>query len=182
LGAVLAAKRTAAALGLPARYVVGDARHLPFADGVFDAVYSYSVIQHLSFSDAARAVHEIGRVVKPAAVVRVQMPTRYGLRCLYHQARRRFRAATGFEVRYWTWAQLRALFTEAIGATRFEVDGYFGIGLQPADRTLMTPSLRAVLGASEWLKGATRFVPVLKRGADSVFVEAVRSTTTASRS
>jgi SAM-dependent methyltransferase len=175
LGAVLAAKRSAAALGQPARFVVGDARHLPFTDGMFDAAYSYSVIQHLSFSDASRAVHEIGRVVKPSGVVRVQMPTRYGLRCLYHQARRKFRTATGFEVRYWTWSQLRALFTEAIGATRFEVDGYFGIGLQPADRALMTPTLRAVLGASEWLKVATKVAPVLKRGADSVFVDAVRS-------
>jgi SAM-dependent methyltransferase/uncharacterized protein YbaR (Trm112 family) len=177
LGAVLAARRVAAALGRPARYVVGDARHLPFADGAFDAVYSYSVIQHLSYSDAAQAVTEMGRVLRPDGVARVQMPTRYGLRCLYHQARRRFRAATGFEVRYWTWPQLRALFTKAIGSTHLEVDGYFGIGLQGADAPLMTPLLSAVLRASELLKGASRVVPLLKRGADSVFVEAVRSHT-----
>jgi SAM-dependent methyltransferase/uncharacterized protein YbaR (Trm112 family) len=175
LGAVLAARRVATSLGRTARFVVGDARHLPFADAAFDAAYSYSVIQHLSYGDAALAVRQIGRVVKRSGVVRVQMPTRFGLRCLYHQARRRFRAATGFEVRYWTWAQLHRLFTEAVGDTRFEVDGYFGIGLQPADRALMTPTLRAVLGASESLKALSRVVPVLKRGADSVFVDAVRS-------
>ena len=175
LGAVLAATRVAAALGRKARFVVGDARHLPFRDGAFDAAYSYSVIQHLSYVDAATAVGEIGRVVRMSGLVRVQMPTRYGVRCLYHQARRRFRAAIGFEVRYWTWPQLRALFTAAIGETRLEVDGFFGIGLQPVDRPLMTPALRAVLAASQSLKAASRLFPVLKRGADSVFVEAVRT-------
>lgn len=175
LGAVLGAKRVAAALGRKTRFVVGDARHLPFTGGSFDAAYSYSVIQHLSYADAAKAVREIGRVVRPSGLVRVQMPTRYGLRCMYHQARRRFRDATGFEVRYWTWPQLRALFTAAIGDTRLEVDGFFGIGLQPVDRPLMTPALRMVLGASESLKAASRVFPLLKRGADSVFVEAVRT-------
>jgi SAM-dependent methyltransferase/uncharacterized protein YbaR (Trm112 family) len=175
LGAVLAARRVAAALGRPSRYVVGDARHLPFPDRSFDAAYSYSVIQHLSRADAGQAVHEMGRIVKPTGVVRVQMPTRYGVRCMYHQARRRFREATGFEVRYWSWPQLRALFTEAVGETRFEVDGFFGIGLQGADRPLMTPALRAVLTASETLKRVSAVVPILQRVADSVFVEAVRT-------
>lgn len=176
LGAVLAARRVASALGRPARYVVGDARQLPFADGAFDAAYSYSVFQHFSYADAAQAVREIGRVVKPSGTVRVQMPTRFGLRCLYHQARRGFRAATGFEVRYWSWGQLRELFSDAIGDTRFEVDGFFGIGLQPADRALMTPMLRGVLAASASLKAASRAFPILKRLADSVFVDAVRAT------
>jgi ubiquinone/menaquinone biosynthesis C-methylase UbiE len=179
LGAVLSATRVAAALGRTARFVVGDARHLPFKDGAFDAAYSYSVIQHLSYDDAATAVREIGRVVRVSGLVRVQMPTRYGVRCLYHQARRRFRAATGFEVRYWTWAQLRSLFTSAIGDTRLEVDGFFGIGLQPVDRPLMTPVLRLVLGASEGLKSVSRVLPVLKRGADSVFVDSVRTASVA---
>ncbi len=175
LGAVLAAKRVAAALGCATRYVVGDARHLPFAGGTFDAVYSYSVIQHFSYADADVAVHEMGRVLKPGGAARVQMPTRYGLRCLYHQARRRFRAATGFEVRYWTWPQLQRLFTHAVGSTRFEVDGYFGIGLQGGDRHLMTPALATVLRASEFLRSVSAALPPLKRCADSVFVEAVRS-------
>ena len=177
LGAVLAAKRVAATLGRTTRYVVGDARHLPFPSGTFDAAYSYSVIQHFSYQDAEIAVHEMGRVLRPGGVARVQMPTRYGLRCLYHQARRRFRTATGFEVRYWTWPQLRRLFTQAVGATRVEVDGFFGIGLQRSDAHLMTPALATVLRASEFLKSVSTALTPLQRCADSVFVESVRSST-----
>ena len=181
LGAVLAARRVAASLGRPIHYVVGDARYLPFAGKQFDAAYSYSVIQHLSPPDAGASVTEIGRVLRPGGVVRVQMPTRYGLRCLYHQARRRFRTARDFEVRYWTWPQLRRMFTAAVGPTRIEVEGFLGIGLRATDAALMTPGLAAVLRTSEFLKSASAVIPPLARLADSVFVEATKAEETGAR-
>ena len=46
-----AACRVAEQLGVDAEYVVGDARELPFGEGSFDAVFSYSVLQHLSKED-----------------------------------------------------------------------------------------------------------------------------------
>lgn len=52
LGAVVAAKRLCESLGVEAEFVVGDARHIPFAPGTFDVTFSYSVVQHLSRSDA----------------------------------------------------------------------------------------------------------------------------------
>jgi SAM-dependent methyltransferase len=172
LGAVMAARRVAAELGLTNRYVVADARYLPLANDSVDVTYSYSVFQHLATADASEGIAEMGRVLRPGGVARVQMPTRYGLRCLYHQARRRFREARGFEVRYWTRGALTALFSRHIGPPKFEVDCYFGIGLQKADAALMTPTLRRVLWASERLKSLSVSVPALVSVADSVFVEA----------
>jgi hypothetical protein len=96
------------------------------------------------------------------------------LRCLVHQARRGFREATGFEVRYWSLPALQRLFDQRIGRSRVEVDCYFGIGLQRADEALMTPQLKRILSASEWLKDASRRVTALRWFADSVFVEAAR--------
>ncbi|MEY4094555.1 MAG: hypothetical protein RLZZ53_1754 [Acidobacteriota bacterium] len=172
LGAVMAARRVARDLNLPNRYVVADARYLPLRTHAVDVAYSYSVLQHFSYEDAAMAIGEMGRVLRHGGLARVQMPTRLGLRCLYHQARRAFRAPTGFEVRYWSMAALARTFGQHIGAVRFEVDGYFGIGLQKADEPLMTPSLRRVLHASETLKRMSRYVRPLIGVADSVFVEA----------
>jgi SAM-dependent methyltransferase/uncharacterized protein YbaR (Trm112 family) len=175
LGAVMAARRVAMQTGATTHYVVGDARHLPFGDGRFDAVYSYSVLQHLSRDDAASAVTEIGRVLHAGGVAKVQMPTRFGLRCLFHQARRGFRDGRGFEVRYWSLPALRRMFGERIGRSHVEVDCYFGIGLQRADAPLMTPKLKKVLTASEWLKKMSRRFSPLTWVADSVFVEAARA-------
>ena len=176
LGAVMAAHRVARQLGLANRYVVGDARHLPFRSRSIDTAYSYSVLQHFSRDDAVRSLAEVGRILKPGGVAKIQMPTRFGLRCLYHQTRRAFREGRGFEVRYWSLPELRHLFTRCVGHTRFEVDCYFGIGLQSSDEHLMTPSLRLVMRASEGLKTASRHLRRLGWGADSVFAESVKAT------
>jgi SAM-dependent methyltransferase/uncharacterized protein YbaR (Trm112 family) len=175
LGAVMAARRVARQLGADTRYLAADARHLPFAPGSVDCVYSYSVLQHLSKRDAAAAVGEIGRVLVPGGTAKVQMPTTLGVRCLYHQVRRGFRDGRGFEVRYWSLPELRRLFTRLVGRSRIDVDCYFGIGLQRADEPLMTPRLKRILSASEALKRASRSFRPLAWVADSVFVEAARA-------
>jgi SAM-dependent methyltransferase/uncharacterized protein YbaR (Trm112 family) len=174
LGAVLAAKRLAARLGADARFVVGDGRYLPFRDGSFDVAFSYSVIQHLSRDDAARAVAEIGRVLADKGRALVQMPTVLGVRCLYHQMRRGFRDGRDFEVRYWTVPALRRLFGERIGPTRVSVDCYFGIGLQASDLRFMPFSHRVAIRTSEALRGVSHVVPPLKYVADSVYLESTK--------
>ena len=175
LGAVMAARRVAKQLNVSASFVVGDARHLPFAAASFDGVFSYSVLQHFSRVDTPRAVDEMGRVLKRDGFARVQMPTRYGVRCLYHQARRGFSDGEGFDVRYWRHADLRRLFTDRIGRTRLDVDCYFGIGLQQTDAHLMTRGRRAVLLASDWMTAMSRRLPWLAGLADSVYAHAVKA-------
>jgi SAM-dependent methyltransferase/uncharacterized protein YbaR (Trm112 family) len=173
LGAVMAARRVARQLAAPNRYLVADARYLPFRPCSFDVTYSYSVLQHMAPADVALAVGEMGRVLARGGQAKVQMPTAFGVRCLYHQARRAFRAARGFEVRYWTIPRLLRLFEHHIGAARVDVDCYFGIGLQSSDEPLMTPRLKRILRASERLKRVSRAWSPLVWAADSVFVEAV---------
>jgi SAM-dependent methyltransferase/uncharacterized protein YbaR (Trm112 family) len=174
LGAVMAARRVARELGADTRYLVADARHLPFAEAQFDCVYSYSVLQHLSRTHAAEAVADIGRVLVTRGLAKVQMPTQFGVRCLFHQVKRGFREGQAFEVRYWSLPALQQLFTTCVGPSRIEVDCYFGIGLQRADEPLMTPRLKKILAASERLKRASRRFGSLVWFADSVFVEAAR--------
>jgi uncharacterized protein YbaR (Trm112 family) len=54
LKSIRAARRFARQLGIEAYYVVADGRYLPFADGIFDQVFSYSVLQHLSKENTRR--------------------------------------------------------------------------------------------------------------------------------
>lgn len=175
LGAVLAARRVCAQLGVEAKFIVGDARCLPLRSNLFDKVFSYSVIQHFSRENAAIAVHELGRVLKPGGKALVQMPTTLGLRCLYHQFRRRFREPSGFEVRYYSTAALRRLFTAGIGPTQTSVDCYFGIGLQRSDMKFMAPPLKAVVACSEVLRLASQLFPPLKQVADSVYLSSTKA-------
>lgn len=175
LGAVLAAKRVSTQMGLDLRFVVGDARTLPFLSGCFDVVYSYSVLQHFSREDAVKAIQEVGRTLQVEGKSFIQMPTPYGLRCIYHQIRRGFRETEGFDVRYWSVPALRRVFSKYVGRTTFSIDCFFGIGLQPSDLRFMPPSHRAAIRVSEMLRGSSRILPWLRYVADSVYVESIRT-------
>jgi SAM-dependent methyltransferase len=143
---------------------------LPFCDASVDAVFSYSVLQHLSEPDVELVLQDIARVLRPGGISLIQMPNKAGLRCLYHQMRRGFRAPRGFEVRYWTIRSLYATFGRLLGESTASVDCFFGLGLQKADMDLMPISHRVLIGLSEVLKGLSRDLPVLTKFADSVFV------------
>lgn len=174
LGPLMAAKRFAAANGVEIDYICGDARCLPFADGTFERLFSYSTLQHFSDLDCAAALAEMGRVLKPGGSSMVQMAHRAGVRALWHQARRGFRAPARFEVRYRSFPHMLAMFDGAIGPTTASVDCFFGLGLQASDIAHMRPLGRLATAASERLKRFAKAVPVLRLVADSVFLHSSR--------
>jgi SAM-dependent methyltransferase len=147
---------------------------MPFADGSFDVVYSYSVIQHFSRAHARRAICEMGRVLRPGGIAFVQMAHWLGLRSLYHLARRWPRPPRGFEVRYWTVSQLRQVFTSCIGPAALDVDGFFGLGIQEGDVSYLPLKYRLIVQTSARLRRASRRVTPLLYAADSLFVLACK--------
>ncbi|MBL9176591.1 MAG: methyltransferase domain-containing protein [Verrucomicrobiaceae bacterium] len=173
IGALLAAQRVAAQLGVDAAFICGDARHLPLRADVADVIFSYSVLQHFSREDAAKAIKSSGRVMKPDARLFVQMPNVMGPRCFYQWARRGFNDGSGFNVRYWTLRQLRAAFGK-IGPTSFEIDCFFGIGLQPSDADIMPVKWKSLLMVSEALRKLEGIIPGLPWLADSVYVDVTK--------
>lgn len=175
LGALMAARRAAQALGMRSRYVCGDARFLPFRNASFDAVFSYSVLQHLAEPDVELVLRDVARVLKPGGISLIQMPNKFGLRCLYHQIRRGFRASRGFEVRYWSIGSLHQTFSRNLGESNASVDCFFGLGLQKADTEIMPKWNRVLIGLSEILKGLSKDFPLLTQFADSVFILSRRS-------
>lgn len=174
LGAVLAAQRVSRKLGLAASFVVADARSLPFASASFGQAFSYSVLQHLSKPDAVQALREIARVLKPSGCSLIQMPNTFGVRCLYHQLKRRFREPTGFEVRYWTPRELVKTFRDVLGPSELSVDGYFGLGIQAEDAKLLPLKHRVVIRSSEALRTLTKLIPPMLNVADSLYVKSIR--------
>lgn len=175
LKSIRAANRVARQLGIEATFLVADGRFLPFREESFDQVFSYSVLQHLSRENVAITLAEIRRVLRPAARALVQMPNVFGIRCLYHQARRGFREGQDFEVRYWRPSKLLAAFEEKIGPSELSVDGYFSLNIQPSDVRLMPARYRAIVQTSEVLRKLSGAVPLLARVADSLYVDAVRA-------
>jgi SAM-dependent methyltransferase/uncharacterized protein YbaR (Trm112 family) len=170
LGAILAAKRLAKLRGLSFSGVVGDARYLPLRTASVDMAFSYSVLQHFSESDAHLALRKISRVVRPGGSFRIQMASAMGIRSFQHLVRRRFRTPKEFEVRYWMPGALKREFRDVFGDAQLEVDCYFGLGLQPADRDLYDAPGRLLISLSEGLRKVSRVVTPMKFAADSLYI------------
>jgi SAM-dependent methyltransferase len=167
--AIVAAGRIARQLDVDPKYVVADARRLPFPDESFDVVFSYGVLQHFSKADVAVGVDEIARVLKPGGTSWVQMPNAFGVRSAYQLARRGFREGDYFEVRYWRPSELRRVFS-AIGPTELSTDGFFTLNPQTSDLDLLPPRFRTLVRVSERLKR----LGVPTAVADSVNVRSIR--------
>lgn len=174
INGVMTARAVAQQLGLKAQFIVGDARYLPFTDDSFDVCFSYSVIQHFSKENARAALREVGRVLKENGKSLIQMPNRFGIRSLYHLARRGFAEGTRFDVRYWRPGELREAFIEAIGKSTLSVDGFFGLGIQPADMHLMPRRYRAVIRTSELLRSLSSTLTPLLNVADSLYITSIK--------
>ena len=174
LGAALAARRVAAQLGLDIKFVVGDARWLPFDRASFDTVWSYSVLQHFSKTDARRALHQVNYVLKPGGTAKIQMAHWLGIRSLYHQFRRGFREPKSFDVRYWSTSEIANAFSTTIGPSKLSVDCYFGLGWQWVDMKYMRPAHKPILVASEILRRCSQVLTPMKYVADSLFCTATK--------
>ena len=175
LKGIRAARRVAAQLGIDALYLVADGRYLPFRNSVMDEIFSYSVLQHLSKDHVRLILGEVHRVLKPGGETLVQLPNAMGARCLYHQARRGFRKARDFEVRYWTIPELKSMFSDEIGPTRISVDGYLSLNAQISDVRFLPTRYKALVYSSEALRRVSEFIPPLSYVADSLYVTATRA-------
>lgn len=174
LGAVMAARRVARGVGAASRYVVADARFLPFTDASYDTVFSYSVLQHMDKDDVRAALTQVARVLRPGGKSLIQIASAFGIRSLYHLARRGFRSPAGFDVRYWRPAEMQREFGSLIGPSVLSADCYFGLGLQSADAALMSVTKRLILRASELMVKGSVSRPAVALLADSIYVESRR--------
>jgi len=95
--------------------VLADARYLPFASTSFGGIFSYSVIQHFSKSNADHILGEFERVMMSGAKSLVQMPNRAGLRALLTLGSKRNSEGSEFDVRYYAIEELVEMFERRIG-------------------------------------------------------------------
>jgi len=103
------------------------------------------------------------------------MPNVYGITCLYHQLKRRFSEEREFDVNWWSLAEMKNIFTKAIGETALSVDGYFGLGVQKSDIDLLPFRYRLVVWSSELLRSMSEKAGWMKIFAHSIYVKSRRT-------
>jgi SAM-dependent methyltransferase len=152
---------------------------LPYPDGVFDLVTSMDVLQHLTASDAARAVKEMFRVLRPggrvlvrtnAAFGRAHVPQREDWRLYTPGLLRAELEQAGFSVARLTpvnfvqgaWASLpRPRRGHPTHTAPTEVSTHHGLGIpHPTGRVKNRLLLGLVNAEATWLRGSRRRLPL----------------------
>lgn len=173
--AVRAGQRIARQLGLDVSFVVADARHLPFRRDGFDVTFSNGVLQHLDKQVVRVVLKDMARVARRGGSIVVQMPNIFGIRQMYQAARQRlFRDRNPFRVRHWTPRELQRTFEEIVGPSRLEIDGFFSLNPQISDIDLLPPRYARIVQTSEQLRKASKWLPMLRNVADSLYVKSVK--------
>lgn len=149
VGAATAARR-ARAQSLDACYLCGDAEHLPFANGLFDYVYSFGVMHHAP--DTQRCIDEACRVLRPGGEALIMLYHRHSLNEAVHRFLR-----VPFEerdelcpvVRRFTKPEVRDMFSR-FANVEIHSDFVFGEGYGPLFRWTPRPLYRLLSRHLGW--------------------------------
>jgi SAM-dependent methyltransferase len=174
IDALAAAGRVSRQLGADASFICGDVETLPLRTGSVDAVFSYSVLQHIDRVKVGRFFGEVARVLKPGGTCLIQLPNAYGMYSIVRQATRGFRDARPgtFEMRYWTRADIRRAVEKAgLRNLQLRADGFLSQDPQLSDLDLLSPMAKLIVIASHIGSRAADILPVLTRFADSLWVQ-----------
>ena len=173
LDSILAAKRIAKQLNINSRFIVADARYLPFRQNLFDYCFSFSVLQHFSKSDVEKVLREIKHVLKRDGISKIQMLNKYGLRSLFIQLKNIFRKSIEFETRYWSPEELSVTFEKNIGLTKILLGSFF-TQAQISDRDLFATKYRIILEIAELIKKINEKIPFFTKLGDNLFVVSMK--------
>jgi len=174
LSAIMAGMRVSKDLGFDIKYIVGDARFLPFSNKYFDVVFSYSVLQHLGIQNVQLCLEQISRILNEGGYSFIQLANKFGIISFYNHLKRKFRKRAEFEVNYYNPIHLVSLFNKFIGETSLEADSYFRLGIQASDIGLMPGYYKMIITASEILRKMSKSILFLIYLADSVYVKSIK--------
>src|SRR4029078_7552637 len=130
LEAARAALQVTANLGVTGYVAVADLSRLPFAKDTFDAVWSFSTLQHVSRERARQCVRQVSRCLRPGGCCVMEFPMRNGP---WNRLQRAWRAGENEDdpdswcVRYYGATELRDLFRDGFERFRYWSHCYFGI-------------------------------------------------------
>jgi SAM-dependent methyltransferase/uncharacterized protein YbaR (Trm112 family) len=150
-------------------FVLADARRMPFAEEAISGVFSYSVVQHLSKTNAGIVLTELSRVMRPGAKSIIQMPNRRGV----YATLKRIRSGVKddeFDVRYYEISEMLELFTSRIGSSSWCVDCFIGLNVHARDMRFVPWAKRWIVVLNELILCLSRYVRPLAHCADSIYL------------
>ena len=168
------AKETLKNLNKKGYSIVADLQNLPFDTGVFDLVWSYSVIQHTHKKRLLKCLEHINRILKKEGYAFLEFPNKSGIRNRFgpvKEAQKNADDMNSWDVRYYTIPEYKNIFRNYFTGFEFRNHSFLGIGVLRED--LKYVSLKNKILCSFSLMGSffTRVIPGLKNISDSIYIK-----------
>lgn len=167
------ARETLQAQGLNGYTVVADLKDLPFADDVFDLVWSFSVIQHTHKNRLLSCLKHIKRILKPGGYTKLEFPNKNGIHNYFGPAKKFASVANDYqswEVRYYTTGEYRQMFMEIFNRFSYSVHSMLGIGVLKEDLQYVSVKNKLLCGISLIGTALAKIITPLKTICDSIYI------------
>lgn len=163
--------------GVAGYAVAADLKELPFAEGVFDLIWSFSVIQHTHRSRLVSCLHGIRRILKPGGYTKLEFPNSEGFRNSRGPAKISSAKSDDYNswvVRYYSIDEYRVLFQSIFKNFRYSVHSFLGIGVLKEDIRYVNGKNKLLCMVSRALTNLCRLIPTLIQKADSIYIRAYK--------
>lgn len=160
------------AKGRRAFVVVADAGKPPFAPDSFDAIWSFSVLQHLHRRRAKACLERCAELLKKGGLLAIELPTKFGIRNQFirHDQEKEEDNYESWVVRYYTRREVDKLLEKRYARPRIEPHAFGGIGYLPVDLKFVPWKFRLLVLFSETLRHLCKALPFLTNWADSWYI------------
>lgn len=157
--------------------VMADMENIPFKPGVFDLVWSFSVLQHAHINKVTSCLGHVNRILNKDGFVLVEVPNSKGIRNrgIVESQKPYWNDVNSLCLRYYTLDEYKEMFTKAFGNFRATIHSLVGIGVLPDDLKHVTWKQKPAVAASLLSTAIARVIPGTKNIADSYYIRANRS-------
>jgi|TARA_B110000261_G_C13067927_1_gene350912 ubiquinone/menaquinone biosynthesis C-methylase UbiE/uncharacterized protein YbaR (Trm112 family) len=169
IDSIMAAIRISKQLNIKTKFVIGDARFLPFKKDLFDNCFSFSVFQHFIKEDVKKILEGINFTLKVGGISNIHMLNKYGLRSLCMQIKHIFKKYEYFQTTYWSSSDLISLFNIKIGHSKVVYLSFF-TQAQYKDYHLFKPMHKLIFNISKILNSIALKIPFIKYFADNIYI------------
>lgn len=161
--------------------IVGDLENLPFANSVFDLVWSFSVIQHTHYDRLINCLKCIDLILAKSGYTYLEFPNKDGLRNRFGPVISQAKFKDDYNnwcVRYYTPDEYKDIFNKYLTNFAYNNHSFLGIGVLKEDIKYVSAKNKIPCIASLILSYMTNIIPPLKQISDSIYIKAEKKTAT----
>jgi SAM-dependent methyltransferase/uncharacterized protein YbaR (Trm112 family) len=161
--------------------LVADLKNIPFKSGIFNLVWSFSVIQHTHKSRLINCLEHINRIIKTDGYAFLEFPNKHGIKNRFGNVQATEAEKDDYNswnVRYYSIDEYREFFKNIFGNFSYKNHSLIGIGILKDDLKYVSFKNKILSGISLLGSMLTKIIPGLTKISDSIYIKVYKNKNT----